>query len=209
MAGKFITLEGGDGAGKTTQGRRLSDFLRRLGLQVVLTREPGGSEGGEEIRRLLMEGPAARWDSLTEALLHSASRREHLVRMILPALERNVWVISDRFADSTMAYQGYGQEIGPERIRALNALVLGSFRPDLTLILDLAPEEALKRVDRRGADRTRYEEMDLDFHRSLRNAFTDIAAREPERCVLIDAAQAEEAVAAEIEQAVRAHFGLS
>lgn len=209
MAGKFITLEGGDGVGKTTQGRRLSDFLRRLGLQVVLTREPGGSEGGEEIRRLLMEGPAARWDSLTEALLHSAARREHLVRTILPALERNVWVVSDRFADSTMAYQGYGQEIGPERIRALNALVLGSFRPDLTLILDLAPEEALKRVDRRGADRTRYEEMDLDFHRRLRNAFTDIAAREPERCVMIDAAQAEGAVAAEIERAVRAHFGLS
>lgn len=209
MAGKFITLEGGDGAGKTTQCRRLADFLRDRGLRVVLTREPGGSEGGEEIRRLLMEGPAARWDALTETLLHIAARREHLVRTILPALERDCWVISDRFADSTMAYQGYGQDVGPERVDLLHQAVLGAFRPDLTLVLDLAPEEALRRVDRRGADRTRYEEMEFDFHRRLRDAFTDIAARDPGRCVLIDAAQPEDAVAAEVEGAVRAHFGLS
>ena len=206
MAGKFITLEGGDGAGKSTQSRRLAAFLERHGHDVVLTREPGGSEGGEEIRRLLTEGPVARWDGLTETLLYLAARREHLVRTILPALEQGRWVISDRFADSTMAYQGYGQEVGIERVRALNAVVLGPFRPDLTLILDLAPEEGLRRADQRGAGHSRYERMDLEFHRRLRDAFTDIAGQEPERCVLIDAMESEDAVAAKIEQAVLAHF---
>jgi dTMP kinase len=208
LAGRFITFEGGDGTGKTTQVRRLGAFLGARGLDVLLTREPGGSPGGEEIRGLLVDGAAGRWDALTETLLHLAARREHVVRTVQPALDAGRWVISDRFADSTVAYQGRAQDVGVDRVRALNAAVLGPLRPDLTLILDLAPEQALSRMRARGAPLDRYDNMDADFHRRLRDAFTDIAASEPDRCVLIDAAAPEDEVAARIGGVVTAHFGL-
>lgn len=208
--GRFITLEGGEGAGKSTQLRRLAAALRDLGLDVVETREPGGSPGAEDIRRLLVTGAAGRWDAMTEALLHFAARRDHLRHTIEPALQRGCWVVSDRFADSTMAYQGYGHELGREPIEALYALVVGSLVPDLTLVLDLPVAEGLARAGRRngapGQGEDRYERMDLAFHERLRAGFRDIVAREPGRCLLIDAAGDEDAVAARIAEAVRARL---
>ena len=196
-AGRFITLEGGEGAGKSTQLRRLAAALRARGLEVVTTREPGGSPGAEEIRALLVNGGAGRWSPVSEALLHLAARRDHLERTIWPALERGAWVISDRFADSTMAYQGYGLGLNQDVITRLYANVIGKFYPDITLVLDLPAEAGLARAQARSAA-DRYEQMDLAFHRRLREGFLDIAAHDPRRCAVIDAAGSEDAVAAEI-----------
>lgn len=185
--GRFITLEGGEGAGKSTQIRLLAEALRNDGIAVTTTREPGGSPGAERIRALLVDGATDRWDAVSEALLHFAARRDHLVRTVWPALDRGEWVISDRFADSTMAYQGYGLGLGRALIESLYAQAVGDFRPDLTLILDLPVEQGLERADARAAGGTRYERMGVDFHRRLREGFLEIAGREPGRCVVIDA----------------------
>ena len=199
--GRFITLEGGEGAGKSTQVRRLAAALAGRGLEVMTTREPGGSPGAEEIRGLLVTGGAGRWSPVTETLLHFAARRDHLERTVWPALERGAWVISDRFADSTLAYQGYGLGFNRDIIIRLYANVIGKFYPDLTLVLDLPAEAGLARAKARSAA-DRYEEMDLEFHRRLRDGFLDIAAHDPRRCAVIDAAGSEDAVAAEILEAV-------
>jgi dTMP kinase len=196
--GRFITLEGGEGAGKSTQLRLLAEALSARGLDTLVTREPGGSKGAEEIRALLVSGETGRWSPTTEALLHTAARRDHLERAVWPALEAGRWVICDRFFDSTMAYQGYGLGLGREFIAALQALALGEFRPDLTLILDLPVEQGLARAAARHGGEDRYERMDPAFHRTLRNGFLDIAAREPGRCAVIDAAQSPDAVHAAI-----------
>lgn len=197
--GRFITLEGGEGAGKSTQIKRLAAKLEALGHAVVMTREPGGAPGAEAIRELLVNGDTGRWTARTEALLHFAAREEHLARTIRPALGRGEWVISDRFVDSTMAYQGVAQGLGPDFIGKLRALVVGDDMPALTLILDLAPEIGLSRAKGRGtAGEDRYERMKLEFHQTLRQAFLDIAKNEPERCAVIDAEQSEDAVAADI-----------
>lgn len=209
MAGRFITLEGGDGAGKSTQLRHLADFLRGCGIDVLTTRGPGGSPGGEDIRRLLVEGADGRWDPLTETLLHLAARREHIARTIKPALDTGRWVISDRFADSSVAYQGYAQGVGAERVQALNAAVLGALRPDLTLILDLPPDVALARMRARGGASDRYDSRDATFHADLRRAFAAIAAAEPERCEMVDAAGMPLDVAARIAAIVAGRFGLA
>ncbi len=210
--GRFITLEGGEGAGKSTQQRRLATWLRESGLDVVETREPGGSPGAEQIRQLLVTGEAGRWDPLTEALLHFAARRDHLVKTVAPALARGAWVVSDRFADSTMAYQGYGHGLGREKIAALYALVVGETRPDLTLVLDLPVAEGLARSHARAADQDhgedRYENMDVAFHERLRDGFHDIVAREPQRCVLIDAGGDADSVASKIRAAVIERLGV-
>lgn len=212
-AGRFITLEGGEGAGKSTQQRRLAAWLRDRGLEVSETREPGGSPGAEEIRALLVSGATGRWDAMTEALLHFAARRDHLTTTVKPALQRGAWVVCDRFADSTMAYQGYGHGLGRALVAALYDLVVGDFRPDLTLVLDLPVGEGLARATaRNGAganDENRYEQMDMAFHERLRDGFHDIVAREPKRCVLIDASGDEAEVAARIQAAVRERLGLS
>jgi dTMP kinase len=213
MPGRFITLEGGEGAGKSTQQRRLADWLRRGGREVVETREPGGSPGAEEIRKLLVTGTAGRWDAVTEALLHFAARRDHLRQTIEPALARGSWVVCDRFADSTMAYQGYGHGLGRAPVEALYALVVGSLKPDLTLVLDLPVAEGLARAGHRNGRGTqqedRYEQMDLGFHERLREGFHDIVAREPARCLLIDARGDEDAVAARIQAAVIERLGVA
>ena len=185
--GRLITFEGGEGAGKTTQLELLAAALRAAGYETLETREPGGSPGAEEIRALLVHGPADRWDPMSEALLHFAARREHLRNTVVPALEAGQWVLCDRFADSTMAYQGYGHALGREPIEALGRLVLGGLEPDLTLILDLPVEDGLRRAAARRAGGERYERMDRDFHERLREGFLDIARREPGRCALIDA----------------------
>ena len=171
--GRFITLEGGEGAGKSTQLARLKSWLEGRGRTVTVTREPGGSPGAEMIRKLLVEGSAERWDGITEALLHSAARREHLRSTVWPVLERGDWVVSDRFADSTLAYQGYGHGIERRILEQLYGIAVGAFRPDLTLILDLAPEAGLARAAGRaagtgqGADRFEAEALDRTFVYSI------------------------------------------
>lgn len=201
-AGRFITLEGGEGAGKSTQIARLATALTGAGIRVVTTREPGGSPAGERIRKLLVEGEPGSLAPMTEALLHFAQRAEHLERTIRPALAGGEWVVSDRFADSTMAYQGYGHRLGRRPIAALYRLVCGDFRPDLTLILDVPVEIGLARAASRRGTETRYERMDVAFHDRLRRAFLDIARREPRRCAVIDTTQGIDAVTAQIFQTV-------
>lgn len=206
--GRFITLEGGEGAGKTTQIRRLAATLGERGIVVTTTREPGGSPGAEQIRRLLVEGAPDRWDAMTEALLHVAARRDHLRAVVTPALGAGRWVVSDRFADSTVAYQGYGHGLGREVVDRLHAIAIEGVRPDLTLILDLPVEKGLARAGARAGAETRYEDMDRAFHERLRAGFLDIARSDPARCVVIDADRPEEAVAAAVLAAVESRLGL-
>jgi dTMP kinase len=204
--GHFITLEGGEGTGKSTQGRRLAEALRRRGLTVVTTREPGGSPGAEQIRKLVVEGEGGRWNPITETLLVYAARADHVARTIGPALARGEWVISDRFNDSTYAYQGAGRGVERETIRRIDAAVLDDFKPDLTLILDLPVELGLGRAKARGGAETRFENFDIEFHERMRKAFQEIARRQPDRCRLIDATGDEDAVAAAIWAAVQGRF---
>ncbi len=201
--GKFITLEGGEGVGKSTQIRRLIARLSALGKEVVATREPGGSPGAESIRDLVLRGAADRWSPMTETLLMYASRRDHIERVITPALGEGKWVVCDRYADSTRAYQGAAGGVEPAFIAALEAHVLGDVRPDLTLIFDLDPKIGLARAaDRAGAE-MRFESKGEAFHIRLRQAFLDIAALEPQRCAVIAAQGSLEAVEALIWSAVQ------
>jgi dTMP kinase len=185
--GRFVTFEGGEGAGKTTQLKLLSEGLQSTGLSVLQTREPGGSAGAEEIRGLLVEGDPGRWDAISEALLHFAARRDHIEKTIKPALARGAWVLCDRFADSTMAYQGYGHGLERETIEAIQQLAIGAFKPDLTLILDVPVDGGLARAAGRAAETSRYERMDVEFHERVRQGFLEVARRQPERCVVIEA----------------------
>ncbi|MBP7065232.1 dTMP kinase [Ferrovibrio sp.] len=207
--GRFITLEGGEGAGKSTQIKRLTARLAACGIDVVATREPGGTPGAEAIRGLLVTGDTARWEPATETLLHYAARAEHVRKQVQPALARGAWVVSDRFADSTMAYQGYAGQVGRAAVESLHGWVLGDFKPDLTLILDLPVEIGLARAGGRGGGEDRYERMGLAFHEALRAAFLDIAAREPQRCHVVDASPEPDAVAAALWAVVAARFNLA
>jgi dTMP kinase len=206
--GRFITLEGGEGAGKSTQIARLKAWLEGRGKTVVATREPGGSPGAEMIRKLLVEGPAERWDGTTEALLHFAARRDHLRTTVWPALKRGAWVVSDRFADSTRAYQGYGHGLDLAMLERLYEVAVGDFRPDLTLILDLPIEVGLARAAARRGAETRYENLPIDFHRRVKAGFLEISGREPKRCVVIDAAQDIDTLAATIACTVGERLGV-
>lgn len=206
--GFFVTLEGGEGAGKTTQTSLLVAALRRRGRDVEATREPGGSAGGERIRTLLLAGEEPGWDPVSEALLHFAARRENVQRRIRPALDRGAWVVSDRFADSTFAYQGYGAGAPLEAIRAVAEAALGGFRPpDLTLVLDLDPACGLGRVRAGSLALDRYESREIEFHRRVRAGFLEIAAADPARCVVIDAGRDQAAVAAAAAAALDERLG--
>jgi dTMP kinase len=205
--GAFITLEGGEGCGKSTQTDLLADGLNGVGISTLRTREPGGADGAEEIRNLLVNGASDRWDPVTEALLHYAARREHICRTIQPALNDGIWVICDRFSDSTMAYQGYGQGLGRDRILLLHDIVAPGIQPDLTVILDLPVEIGLKRAAARGGS-DRYERMGQQFHHRLREGFLDIAQRDPSRCLVVDAKASVEEVQASIRHIVYLHFGV-
>lgn len=201
--GKFITFEGGEGAGKSTQARLLADRLTEAGHEVVLTREPGGAEVAESIRDFLLSGRAQSFGAVGEAVLFAVARDEHLEETVRPALATGKWVVCDRFADSTRAYQGTLGGVDDGLIAALEAAVVGETWPDLTLILDIDPEIGLDRARKAsGAAGDRFEDSDLAWHRQLRRAFLDIAAAEPERCVLIDAGGTPDDVAATIWRAV-------
>ncbi len=204
--GRFITFEGGEGAGKSTQVRILAERLRGAGLEVVATREPGGSPGGEAIRALLVNGDPDRWSAVSETLLMYAARRDHIERTIRPALERGAWVISDRFADSTRAYQGAGGGVAHGLVQALETFALEGTRPDLTLVLDLPVAVGLERAGLRGGGEARFEAKGVDFHQRLRDGFLAIAEAEPNRCVVLDAGQPPEAVSDAVWSAVIAHL---
>jgi dTMP kinase len=195
-------LEGGEGAGKSTQARRLVERLEALGLEAAPTREPGGSAGAEALRSLLVDGPVERWSPMSETLILYAARQDHLERQIRPALERGAWVVSDRFSDSTRAYQGAAGGVPQAFIEELERRIVGEDRPDLTLILDLPVEEGLARASVRAAGGTRFENKGLVFHHRLRDAFLMIAAEEPSRCVVVDASRTEAEVETDIWGAV-------
>lgn len=196
--GRLITLEGGDGVGKTTQRARIAEALEQRGLTVVTTREPGGTVGAEAIRSLLLDAAEGAWTPVSEALLHFAARADHVSRLIEPHLAQGTWVVCDRFADSTMVYQGYAGDLGRPAVEAIERAALGDFRPDLTLILDLPVEEGRRRRQRRGEDPDYYERQDAQFQHRLRAGFLDIARREPARCAIVDAALPGDAVTREI-----------
>jgi dTMP kinase len=205
--GRFITFEGGEGVGKSTQITRLASRLRAMGRTVTVSREPGGSAGGEAIRALLVSGDVDRWSPVTEALLMNAARRDHIERVLQPALARGDIVLCDRFADSTRAYQGAGGGVPADAVAALEALTVGATQPDLTLILDLPASEGLSRAQARAqanlGGEARFEGKGIAFHERLRAAFLSIAEAEPGRCVVIDASGGADAVEARIWTALR------
>jgi dTMP kinase len=207
-SGRFITLEGGEGTGKSTQARRLAASLDAKGIASIVTREPGGSPGAEDIRQLLVHGEPGRWDVLTELLLIFAARTDHIARTIKPALAAGKWVICDRFTDSTYAYQGVARGLDRETIRRVESVTIGDFKPDLTLVLDLPVEIGLQRAKARPSSETRFEKFDTEFHEKLRTAFRKIATHNGDRCAMIEANGSEDAVAALIWQTAAKRFNL-
>jgi dTMP kinase len=215
--GLFITLEGGEGTGKSTQVKLLQQSLAAAGVDAMTTREPGGTDQAERIRNLLIQRDAGHFDALTEALLMMSARREHLVNKIWPALEKGQWVISDRFADSTRAFQGYGMGLDQAVIDKIYALIAGDFQPDLTFIFDIDPELGLKRslkqltvtTNKMESTEDRYERMGLPFHQRLRKGFLDIARKFPERCVIIDATQDIQAIHRQVLKVIETRYGVS
>ncbi|MGH1457200.1 MAG: dTMP kinase [Alphaproteobacteria bacterium] len=205
----FISLEGGEGAGKTTQINRLADFLTAQGHRVLTTREPGGTKEAESIRNLLVQRDGGDWDAMAEVLLLYAARVMHINKVIKPALADGKIVICDRFSDSTMAYQGYGRGLDKDKITEIERITIDGFKPDLTLILDLGVRDGLARSNKRlsgqkGYEQTedRFERMDLEFHENLRAGFLDIAKQEPMRCSVINAAQSVDLMASDIQNIV-------
>ena len=205
--GRLVTFEGGEGAGKSTQIERLAATLRAAGLDPLVTREPGGTSGAEQIRRLLVEGAPDRWLPLGETLLLLAARYDHVARRIAPALADGRWVLCDRFMDSTRVYQGVAGGVGEETIDRLHAIVLGDLRPDLTVILDVPVATGLGRRQE-AVGRQRYERMSSAFHERVRSGFLALARAQPERCVVVDATRAAYTVADEIRALVVRRFGV-
>lgn len=201
--GKFITLEGGEGAGKSTQAKMLADFLQKQGIKVVLTREVGGCPSAEEIRKLWLAQGEDYWETLSELLLIFAARREHLTKTIWPALKKGTWVVCDRFMDSTRAYQGTK---GP--IEKLYREIAGDFQPDLTLLLDTPVATSMARVTSRGGWNDRYQLKAAPFHRKLRNSYLALAKKYKKRIKIVDASQNAEGVAEQIQSLVQKHFRL-
>ncbi len=204
--GQFITFEGGEGAGKTTQAKLLSDALESAGIETLLTREPGGTFGAEAIRELVLSGTHERWSGMTELLLMYAARLDHVEKLIKPALARGAWVISDRFADSSLAYQGYARELGAEKVMAVHKAVMDGFEPNLTILFDIDPILAQKRVERRGEDLSRFDKESIEFHNVLRDAFLNIAHQNADRFVTVDAGTGIEAIHARIIHALTKRY---
>lgn len=201
--GKFITFEGGEGVGKSTQAKRLAERLERAGIPVIVTREPGGTPVGEDVRDLILKDRPT--DPVTELLLFAAARAEHVTSVIRPALDDGTWVISDRFIDSTRVYQGKRYSLEPELISLLERYTVAPDFPDLTLILDLPANEGVERAQSRGT-LSRYDAERIETHETLRKGFLEIATNEPKRCVLIDASLSVSSVEMAVWQAVSAHL---
>ena len=208
MTGKFITFEGGEGTGKSTQAAMLARRLESFGVGLLLTREPGGSPGAEIIRHILLSGAAKPFGPEAEAMLFAAAREDHINYAIAPALKAGKWVVCDRFADSTRVYQGSLGKIDQRFIRALERVSVGDLKPDLTFVLDLPASLAMQRAAERrsGGAPDRFEAEDIAFHEKLRGAYLTLALAEPERCVIIDASQSKEVVAKRIWDAVNARL---
>jgi dTMP kinase len=204
--GRLITFEGGEGVGKSTQISRLAAALNEAGIDVVTTREPGGTEGAEAIRTLVTEGAADRWSPLTETLLFLAARQDHVERLIEPALARGRFVLCDRFVDSTRVYQGLAGTLGLDLIDRLHGVIFDDILPDLTVLLDLPVEAGLARRQASG-EVNRFDKMVIGFHEKVRQGFLDLAASEPERIAVIDAAQAPSEVGGAIVDLVASRFG--
>jgi dTMP kinase len=206
--GKFITLEGGEGAGKSTQARKLVEFLSARDLEAIATREIGGTPGAEEIRALWLDKSEGNWDPTTELLLTMAARREHLVDTVWPALDSGKWVVSDRFVDSARVYQGIGLQLGVDKVDVIYEEIASDFWPDLTLLLDVPVDIGLERMAARGGADDRYQRKNKAFHEKLRAGYLDLARDEPQRIIVIDASKDEAAVTAAIQKAVVQHFVL-
>ncbi|MBY0531123.1 MAG: dTMP kinase [Xanthobacteraceae bacterium] len=202
MRGCFITFEGGEGSGKSTQVALLAERLRIRGIEVVTTREPGGSPGAEAMRLLLLNGVVKPLGPTAETMIFAAARDDHVQTTIAPALSRGAWVICDRFIDSTRIYQGVLGNVDRRIIRALERATVGDAMPDLTFVLDVPVEVGFARVSGRGEAKDRFESEQIEFHIQLREAFLDLARNEPERCIVIDAAQEPDVVATRIWLAV-------
>ncbi len=207
-AGRFITFEGGEGSGKSTQIKLLTRRLGQTGVDVLMTREPGGSPGAEAIRHVILSGAAKPFGADVEAMLFAAARQDHVARMIRPALDAGRWVLCDRFLDSTQVYQGTLGKVGTRTLNALERVAVGATRPDLTLILDVPAEIGLARAAFRRAESSpdRFEGEELAFHQQLRDAYRELPQRHPERCMLVDAAGDPEKVADAIWRIVAARF---
>jgi len=210
--GRFITFEGGEGVGKSTQIKRLAANLAEVGIDAVRTREPGGTPKAEAIRSFILQGKSEAWGAGAEAVLFAAARHDHVTQLIAPNLEAGRWVLSDRFADSTRAYQGLTGGVDTKTVDALEDLALDGQVPDLTLLLDMSPDEAFARVEQRALEDgiptvvDRFEKEDIVWHRRLREGFLKIAEDNPERCVVIDASQGEDEMAAAIWRVVSQRF---
>ena len=194
MRGRFISVEGGEGAGKSTQIALLSAALKASNIAHITTREPGGSDGAEAIRELIVTGNKDRFDPVSETLLIMAARAHHVQSTIFPALERGQWVLCDRFFDSTRVYQGIAKQLGDDWLQQLHHAIFGNLLPDVTLLYDLDPETGLKRALARKGKETRFEELPLAFHQALRSGFLAIAQREPHRVAVIDASTSIESI---------------
>jgi dTMP kinase len=215
--GVFITLEGGEGTGKSTQVKMLGAALSAAGIDAVMTREPGGTDQAERIRNLMIQRDAGNFDPLTEAMLMMSARREHLVNKIWPSMDQGKWVVSDRFVDSTRAFQGYGMGLDQGLIDRIYAMIAGDFQPDLTFVFDIDAEKGLSRslkqlavtADKNESTEDRYERMGVPFHNRLRQGFLEIAKRFPDRCVIIDAAQDIATIHGQILKTIETRFGIS
>jgi dTMP kinase len=205
--GVFISLEGGEGAGKSTQIKALSNYLTANGIKNIQTREPGGTPGAEKIRDLLVRGDVSLWTPKTEALLMFAARQEHVEKTIKPALATGKWTLCDRFADSSIAYQGIGHGLGMDSIESLHQWVLGDFKPDLTLIFDLPVSLGLQRTQGHAVGENRFESMDVSFHERMRKGFLSIAKSNPDRCIVIDATKSENEVTSDVIKVIKAKYG--
>lgn len=194
MRGRFISVEGGEGAGKSTQISLLSAALNTAGIAHITTREPGGSDGAEAIRQLIVTGAQDRFDPISETLLIMAARAHHVQAIIKPALRDGIWVLCDRFFDSTRVYQGVAKGVGDAWLQQLHHTIFGNLSPDVTLLYDIAPDIGLKRALSRKGNETRFEELPLSFHHALRQGFLAIASAEPQRLVVIDASDSASAV---------------
>ena len=190
---RFITFEGGEGSGKSTQIKILKNKLSKR-HKVIITREPGGTKEAELIRNLLVKGKSNKWSGTTEVLLNFTARKDHVDKIILPSLKKNMWVLCDRFFDSTLAYQGYGRNVSEDLIKNLNKSLINNLKPKITFLFDIDPKVGLKRSKKRNNNELRYENMPLSYHKKIRNAYLDIAKKNKKRIKIIDASLDENSI---------------